>query len=914
MGKKENGNYLKKELYELIKTDESIFDFIQESSLDGLWYWDLEHPENEWMNAKFWTVLGYDPDEMPHKSGAWQNIINQDDLKTALANFTKHCEDPKHPYDQIVRYTHKDGSTIWVRCRGMAIRDSSGKPLRMLGAHHDVTKAMVSLDLNRAMAEMLNVAPSSITVHDMDGNFLYANQKTYEIHGYQPGEFLKLNLHELDAPASEALIAERMNLIEKNGYASFEVEHYRKDGSVFPLEVYAKKVMWQEKPALLSIATDITARKRAEQEHLKANEKILESEQKYKEKHELLSLFIKYSPIYAFIKSIEPNSSRVLYASDNYVDMIGISGAEMIGKNMFELFPAEFAKKITEDDINVTNKGEILKLNEDLGGRNYTTIKFPIIQENTSLLAGYTIDITDLKHTERELQNAKEKAEESERQFSELFENMEQGFALHEMIYDGSGTPVDYRFILINKSFERLTGLSANECIGKTVKTILPNVENYWIETYGNVAKTRTPVRYENYIEALNRYYDVVAYSPKENFFAVVFTDVTKNKLYEHELVKAKEKAEESDRLKTAFLQNMSHEIRTPMNAIMGFSSLLASNFNNKEKLEHFSQIIENRCNDLLDIINDVLDISKIESGQSTLNIEHCNIHELFDELALFFQDYEARINKQHIDLRFIPFHDHNVSDIKTDKLKLKQILINLVSNSVKFTETGSIVCGYQLKKDKIQFYVRDTGVGIPADKHAFIFERFTQLNHPKSQNAGGTGLGLPIVKGLVRLLGGNVWLESEYNKGTTFYFSIDYVPAEPLHESHSAPAGEQEIIRGRTILIVEDDSFNAEYLKEVLKNVVSDIRLVSDGMSAVKAVQEQKIDLVLMDIRLPDISGYEASRMILNDHPDLKIIAQTAYAAHTERQIAIDSGCVDYINKPVKQEQLLSLVRKHLK
>ncbi|MBU1369897.1 MAG: PAS domain-containing protein, partial [Bacteroidetes bacterium] len=129
--------YLKKELYGLIKTDESIFDFIQESALDGLWYWDLEKPENEWMNAKFWTVLGYDPDEMPHKSNAWQSIINQDDLKLASDNLTQHWENPEHPYDQVVRYTHKNGSMVWIRCRGMAIRDKNGKPIRMLGAHQD---------------------------------------------------------------------------------------------------------------------------------------------------------------------------------------------------------------------------------------------------------------------------------------------------------------------------------------------------------------------------------------------------------------------------------------------------------------------------------------------------------------------------------------------------------------------------------------------------------------------------------------------------------------------------------------------------------------------------------------------------------------------------------------------------------
>jgi signal transduction histidine kinase len=242
------------------------------------------------------------------------------------------------------------------------------------------------------------------------------------------------------------------------------------------------------------------------------------------------------------------------------------------------------------------------------------------------------------------------------------------------------------------------------------------------------------------------------------------------------ELLDAKEKAEESDRLKTAFLQNMSHEIRTPMNAIMGFSSLLPKNFNKKENLERFSKIIEQRCSDLLDIINDILDISKIESGQNKLSIEECNMNELFTELSLFFRDYQIRSNKQNISLIFTPQLEESLITIKTDKLKLKQVIINLVSNSLKFTETGSIKCGYKKENSKLQFYVQDTGIGIPGDKHDFVFERFTQLNHPSVQKVGGTGLGLAIVKGLVSILGGNVWLESESNKGATFYFTIDYM------------------------------------------------------------------------------------------------------------------------------------------
>lgn len=185
------------------------------------------------------------------------------------------------------------------------------------------------------------------------------------------------------------------------------------------------------------------------------------------------------------------------------------------------------------------------------------------------------------------------------------------------------------------------------------------------------------------------------------------------------------------------------------------------------------------RCRDLLDIINDILDISKIESGQSTISIEHCNINELFEELSLFFKDYMERLQKKDIDLVFVPALENSLININTDKVKLKQVIVNLVSNALKFTQTGSVTCGYERKNDKLQFYVRDTGIAIPKDKYDYIFERFSQLKHPSWQNIGGTGLGLPIVKGLVELLGGSVWLESETNKGTTFYFTIDYIKTE---------------------------------------------------------------------------------------------------------------------------------------
>jgi PAS domain S-box-containing protein len=395
---------------------------------------------------------------------------------------------------------------------------------------------------------------------------------------------------------------------------------------------------------------------------------------------------------------------------------------------------------------------------------------------------------------------------------------------------------------------------------------------------------------------------------------SMIIRDITERKVSEEQLIIAKEKAEESDRLKTAFLQNMSHEIRTPMNAIMGFSDLLVNN-SNINKVQKFSEIISQRCNDLLDIINDLLDISKIESGQLPVNLQESDLSELFTELTSFFKEYQKRIDKKQIKFNMQPFTASDENKIITDNVKLKQVLINLISNAFKFTEEGKVEVGCKFDENQnLLFYVSDTGYGIPLEKQEIIFERFIQLKQSSKKNIGGTGLGLPIVKALVNLLGGQVFLESEPGKGSTFSFTIPFKTGHELQHKLSKPeCNEVKTFINKTILIVEDDLYNTEYLKEVLSGYGLNLLYTEYGKDAIDISIAQQIDLVLMDIRLPDINGYEATRQIRNYKPNLKIVAQTAFAAQDEKQKALDAGCNDYISKPTRQEMLLSMIRKYL-
>jgi PAS domain S-box-containing protein len=386
-------------------------------------------------------------------------------------------------------------------------------------------------------------------------------------------------------------------------------------------------------------------------------------------------------------------------------------------------------------------------------------------------------------------------------------------------------------------------------------------------------------------------------------------------RILNEELNLAKQKAEESDKLKTAFLQNMSHEIRTPMNAIMGFSELLADQYNNKAKLEKYSQIITQRCDDLLEIINGLLDIAKIESGQLPVHFEECNLKALFNELTLFFKEHQKKIEKNHIKL-IVNNVDNNIPIFLTDKVKLKQIFINLIGNAFKFTDRGRIEVGCSYNGGpSIEFYVLDTGMGIPLEKQEVIFERFTQLSQADNNLYGGTGLGLPIVKGLINLLGGKISLNSVPKQGSTFYFSLPFKISRISDSQPNVMTGNQEEydLPNRTILIVEDDIYNTEYLKEILCEFGFNIIHTYYGKDAIEISLSQSLDLVLMDIRLPDIDGYEATRKIKLQKPGLKIIAQTAYASDVDRNRAFEAGCSDYLSKPIKREKLIALVKKHM-
>lgn len=384
----------------------------------------------------------------------------------------------------------------------------------------------------------------------------------------------------------------------------------------------------------------------------------------------------------------------------------------------------------------------------------------------------------------------------------------------------------------------------------------------------------------------------------------------------EKELLSAKHKAEESDNLKSAFLANMSHEIRTPMNGILGFASILEDPSLSENEREKYIAILHKSSQQLLDIINDLIDISKIEAGQETLNFEAFNLNQLAGDLISFFL---PQAEMRGLKLGLQKSMTDRESFICSDPVKLRQILVNLLGNAFKFTSEGSITLSYLVDGLNLVFIVADTGIGIESQLFEVIFDRFRQAEVKPSGKFSGTGLGLSISKSYAGMLGGSIWVDSEPGKGSRFFVSVPYVPGSTAKEegSHQEDAGRIKVehsFSGKTILLVEDLDDNAVLINHVLRNTgVLVLRAKTGKESLELIIQHPGISLVLMDIKMPEMDGYEATQKIKAIRPHLPVIATTAYSLAGDRAKCLAAGCDDHLSKPINKENLLLIIEKFI-
>jgi len=411
----------------------------------------------------------------------------------------------------------------------------------------------------------------------------------------------------------------------------------------------------------------------------------------------------------------------------------------------------------------------------------------------------------------------------------------------------------------------------------------------------------------------------------KTLYYDGVVEDITERNRVGKELLNAKEKAEESDRLKSAFLANMSHEIRTPMNGILGFTDLLKEPHLTGAEQQKYIGIIEKSGARMLNIINDIICISKVEAGQMEICISNTNVNEQMEDIFTFFKQ-EAEQKKLLFSYRTALSSKESI--IQTDSEKVFAILTNLVKNAIKFTKTGSIEFGCEKKGKYLEFFVKDTGVGVPKEQQEIIFERFRQGSELLTRNYEGAGLGLAISRAYVEMLGGKIRVESNLGKladdglheknGSTFYFTLPYKWEAKVKRAGLIKMADNSMeiqtsseLSGLKILIAEDEEVSQILISILIEKIAKEILKVRTGTEAVAACRNNPdIDLVLMDIKMPEMNGYEATRQIRVFNKKVAIIAQTAYAMVGDREKAIEAGCNDYISKPINLALLIQKVK----
>jgi PAS domain S-box-containing protein len=504
----------------------------------------------------------------------------------------------------------------------------------------------------------------------------------------------------------------------------------------------------------------------------------------------------------------------------------------------------------------------------------------------------------------------------SEERYRSLFNGMTEGFALHEIVCNAKGEPVDYRFLDINPAFERLTGLPRLSVVGRLMSEVLPQEDPAWIDRYGRVALTGEPVHFDNYAPVLQRHYEVYAYRPAPRQFAVIFVDVTEQKRTEARLA-------EANRLKDEFLATLSHELRTPLNAIIGWSDLLSKGQLNGDAAARAIEIIARNARVQAQLVSDVLDVSRIVSGKLRLAVKAVDLAAVVrDALEVVQPAADAKGIDLGADLDPAALQ----TTIAGDPDRLQQVLWNLLANAVKFTPAGGvIVLSLRRSRSHLEFAVQDTGTGIAPDFLPHVFERFRQADSSPSRQHPGLGIGLAIVRHLVELHGGTVRAESQGpGRGATFTVSLP-VRATPFHAGTeslaadpdapppAAEAREATPLDGITVLAVDDEADAREWMRVVLEATGATVLLAASAPEALSLAAVHFPDVVLSDIGMPGQDGYEflgrLRAMEAPSAPPVPAVALTAYGRREDRQRALAAGYQLHLPKPLLPEELVAAV-----
>lgn len=609
------------------------------------------------------------------------------------------------------------------------------------------------------------------------------------------------------------------------------------------------------------------------------------------------------------VKSFSVVESNAYFCMENNMLLL-----KLLAKYDFDFLDSDDIREITSK-LKTEKQYSVHKLTDNINEITTFEITFNLLPDGNyafmflNRLSIHQVDeklfVTEQKQTEQQLKKQSQLLKE-----------------IVDSTYEGIGLiDFDYKITFCNSSFASFFSLKEDALIGEDLPKLLKEyrseaIAEFEINKYGLETSFELSVSKNDAKDQYFLFRAIPRFDSKSNYIGsfVTILNISELKHIEKELILAKDKAQEADQLKSSFLTNMSHEIRTPMNSILGFSSMLKLTALSKAKRDQYLDIIFSKGKHLMSIISDIIDITKIEEHQIHLSYSPCDLNHLMEDL---FETYSHELVKSNKQVKLILNSSYRTKNDYAiiDSIRLIQVLSNLLNNSLKFTEKGYIELGLKYLDNKsLFFYVKDTGIGVLPEFHEIIFQRFRQADESFTRIFGGAGLGLAICKGLINLMGGKIWVESDGVCGSTFNFTLPVADIENFPISEVGGVLLNQKWHEKAILIIEDDQASFQLLNEFLEMNNCKVIHAENGKDALVILQENNfIDLILLDIQLPIMDGYQVARSIRNINPIIPIIAQTAHAFGSDRSKCKEAGCDDYLAKPIQFDRLEAILNSYL-